>query len=129
MPPDYSKSKLYRLFDDEGYFYYGTTIESLALRKAKHKHDAKGNPTRRVYKRFEGRWDKVQIELVKSCPCRNIDELHLIENEAIRAEKTNPLCLNVKLPIRESYILMKEAEIKKMEPIISPTMETQQQTK
>lgn len=110
MPPDYSKSKLYRLIDDEGYFYLGTTIESLAVRKAKHKYDAKGN-TRKVYKRFEGRWDKVQIELVKSCSCNNIDELHLIETEAIRAEKNNPLCLNVKLPIRETNISMIEKKM------------------
>ena len=99
MPPDYSKSKLYRLFDDEGYFYYGTTTESLAVRKAKHKYDAKKQGGRKVYERFEGRWDKVQIELVKSCPCANSDELHLIENDMIRAERRNPLCLNVALPI------------------------------
>jgi hypothetical protein len=99
MPPNYSKSKLYRLFDDKGFFYYGTTVESLAIRKAKHKYDSKSHTEQKVYKQFNNNWDNVKIELVKSCPCESKEELHTIENDAIRLEKTNPLCLNTTMPL------------------------------
>ena len=96
MPIRYEDAKIYKLYDDEDYFYIGGTCETLASRKAKHRYASKQEKHKgqKVYKRFGERWDKVRIELVKSCPCKNKDELTKLETDVRRAEKNNPLCLN-----------------------------------
>ena len=91
--PNYDQSKIYRLIDDDGFYYYGSTIDTLPNRFSKHKYDAKTRASR-VYKHLTGKgWEKVKIELVEEFKCANKKELVAKEQEYISNNQSDK-CLN-----------------------------------
>ena len=83
--PYYSKGKIYKLWSPQGEeIYIGSTIQSLAVRKAEHKRlDCSSKIL------FE-KYDDVRIELIEEYPCKNKMELNRREGEHIR----NNDCVN-----------------------------------
>lgn len=104
----YSRSSIYKLQCDDGYFYIGSTCNELRVRFANHKRDSIKNAMQPVYTHIAGRWDNVRMILVAPVNCNNKDELRKIENDYIQNELENPLCLNVNkawtgIPRDENY--------------------------
>jgi len=84
--PDYQNAKIYKLWSPQGNeIYIGSTTQSLAVRKAKHK--SKLNCRSRIL--FQ-KYDDVRIELIEEYPCKNRMELNKQEGEHIR----NNDCIN-----------------------------------
>ncbi len=92
--PNYQNGKVYRIFsfetDDE---YYGSTIETLSVRMAKHRYNYK------KYKNGQGgfctafkilEYESARIELVEYFPCNTKEELLQREGFYIR----NNNCVN-----------------------------------
>lgn len=99
MATKYSRGKIYRLVNDiDSDIYIGSTCETLAKRKGKHKREARTNTERRVYKHLnQVGWDNVHIILIEEYPCQNIEQLKARERHWI--EKINPT-LNTYIPLR-----------------------------
>lgn len=90
----YERAKIYKLVCEDGYYYFGSTINELRSRFCGHKQASQKQPYR-VYQHInEIGWDKVRIELVELYPCSNRKELNKKENEYIRRHKSDLLCLN-----------------------------------
>ena len=103
--PDYSKSKIYKLQCNDGYFYIGSTCDELRKRLYYHKQDCKKQHriNTRVYKHINSvNWDNVTIILIEQFNCENKDELRMKENEYIQKELNNELCLNTNRSYRTS---------------------------
>ena len=84
--PNYKNSKIYKLWSPEGDdIYIGSTTESLARRKAKHKSNH--NTSSKIL--FD-KYTDVRIELLEECPCDNKEQLLKKEGEYIR----NNNCVN-----------------------------------
>jgi len=84
--PDYQNAKIYKLWSPQGdEIYIGATTQTLATRKAKHKH--KLNCCSKIL--FE-KYDDVRIELIEEYPCKNKMQLDRREGEHIR----NHNCIN-----------------------------------
>jgi hypothetical protein len=108
MEQMYSRSSIYKLQCDDGYFYIGSTCNDLRVRFANHKRDGLKNPTQPVYNHIAGKWDNVRIILITTVNCNNKDELRRVENDYIQQNLNNPLCLNVNkawtgIPRDENY--------------------------
>jgi len=83
---NYNNAKIYALrsYQTED-IYIGRTCESLSVRMCKHKCDWKNRDKRNYYTAFEIlKYDDCYIELLKQCPCENIEELKQIEGQFIR---------------------------------------------
>jgi hypothetical protein len=92
--PDYSKSKIYKLQCDDGYYYIGSSVNELRFRFATHKRDSKTNSSR-VYQHINTiGWDRVRIVLVEEYSCENKQQLIRKEDEHIRLHKDDTFCLN-----------------------------------
>lgn len=90
----YEKGKIYKLECEDGHFYYGSTIAELRKRLYDHKVASEKQPYR-VYKHINTiGWDKVKIILVENFSCETKKQLNEKENEYIRLNKDNELCLN-----------------------------------
>ena len=89
--PNYQNGKIYKLWSPQGEeIYIGSTIQSLAVRKAEHKRlDCSSKIL------FE-KYDDVRIELIEEYPCKNKMELNKREGEHIR----NNNCVNKVMPGR-----------------------------
>jgi len=84
--PDYEQAKIYKLWSPQGQeIYIGSTTQSLAVRKAKHKHRL--DCCSKIL--FE-KYDDVRIELIEEFPCKNKMELNRREGEIMR----NNNCVN-----------------------------------
>lgn len=83
------------------HYYYGSTTMSLEDRLQGHKSDAIERKSTKAYGKFlEVGLKNLRIELVQKCP--DIEDLKMIENTYIKpVYKTDPLCLNSNLAIRE----------------------------
>jgi predicted GIY-YIG superfamily endonuclease len=93
--PQYSKSKIYKLQCEDGYFYIGSTCNELRFRLANHKASSIERQNTRVYKHInELGWDKVRMVLVEEYCCENKEQLTRKEDEHIRIHKNDPFCLN-----------------------------------
>jgi hypothetical protein len=91
---DYSKSKIYKLECEDGYYYYGATIQTIDARFKGHKQASKKQPYR-VYKHINAiGWDKVKIILVENFPCETRKELIIRESHFITQGKKDEKCLN-----------------------------------
>lgn len=91
---DYSKSKIYKLECEDGYYYYGATIQSIDARFKCHKQASKKQPYR-VYKHINAiGWEKVKIILVENFPCETRKELIIRESHFITQGKKDEKCLN-----------------------------------
>lgn len=91
---DYTKSKIYKLECDDGFFYVGSTTGPLGVRMSGHKRRATLFPERKLYKHIAGRWDSVRLTLVEALSCANREELAKREDTLIQQHLRNPLCLN-----------------------------------
>ena len=90
---DYQNGKIYKLWSPEGIeIYIGSTITSLSLRKAKHKHNSNKCSSKLLFEKY----NDVRIELIENCPCNNKEELLKKEGEHIRSNK----CVNKYIPDR-----------------------------
>jgi hypothetical protein len=93
--PDYSKGKIYKLQCDDGYYYFGSSVNELRYRFANHKEDSK-TKNFQVYQHINTiGWDRVRIVLVEDYPCENKQQLIRKEDEYIRLHKDNTMCLNM----------------------------------
>ena len=74
--PNYSNSKVYKLVNGiDSKIYVGSTTQALCVRLAKHKHDAKHNPSS-VHRHFNTiGWDTVRIILIETVECVNKEQL------------------------------------------------------
>ena len=92
----YKHSKIYKLYGEDGAFYYGSSIEKhLSKRYWCHRTMAQQFPDRRVYKHYNTLgWDKVKIVLVEAFECSGREELRKKENEYIVKSLDDTKCLN-----------------------------------
>jgi len=83
----YTKGKIYVIKNrsDSSKVYVGSTIETLASRKSKHKHDCKKYSTRcNLYKYInDNNWDEWEMTLHEAYPCRNKKELERREYQVM----------------------------------------------
>ena len=90
--PDYQQAKIYKLWcPDNDLVYIGSTVQTLAQRKGKHKQDT-NKQSCRSYLLFES-GSEVKIELIEKFPCDDKMELLKREGEWIRKLK----CVNVQI--------------------------------
>lgn len=88
----YEKSKIYKLECDDGYYYIGSTCDTLKRRFSNHKHSRDSSPKNRYFNNIG--WDKVRITLIEDFPCENKQQLNTRENTIICENKNNQFCLN-----------------------------------
>jgi hypothetical protein len=90
------KGYVYRLNCSDGYFYIGSTINSLRKRLTEHKQCAKKFPERKLYKHLlKVGWHNIGLQSVEEVLYTFRDELYEKEDEYIKKERTNPFCLNI----------------------------------
>jgi hypothetical protein len=89
---NYKNAKIYALRSNQtDDVYIGKTCEALSVRFGKHKNHFKHRDTRPYYTAFELlKYEDCYIELVKECPCENVEQLRQFEGQAIREHK----CVN-----------------------------------
>ena len=88
--PDYQKGKIYKLWSpSKNLVYYGSTIETLAQRLAKHKSSHKNN-LRCCSSILILECEDYKMELVEEYPCNNKQQLEKKEGEYIK----NNYCVN-----------------------------------
>lgn len=111
----YETSKIYKLICSDGYYYYGSTIQSLKDRFQHHKGSSK-KMTSKLYTHIRNiSWENVKIECVEEVSCNNRKELREVENKYILESKNDPLCLNTLrayTPDDEKRIMEKERQIR-----------------
>lgn len=93
----YENSKVYKLIDDKGYYYYGSTCLPLCKRFYQHKSFAKTESTRKIYtvftyERFVN--GELRIVLEKDFKLNSREELLREENVYIERSAKDPMCLN-----------------------------------
>ena len=107
----YSNSKVYKLCDDEGYYYYGSTCLPLHKRLYNHKCKAKEEKYRKVYNIFTSERfnaNEIKIVLVEEFCLKSKEELLREENKYIESSFNNPHCLN-------SISAVRDYELKRLE--------------
>jgi|LakMenE01Jun11ns_1017448.scaffolds.fasta_scaffold9400745_2 hypothetical protein len=108
----YQEGKIYRLIDNNGFFYIGSCCVPLYKRLWNHKAKVNIGQTSRVYNHFRSvGLENMKIVLIEEFPCNNKQELLKRESEIIDEYLNNEKCLNTLLPI-------KEPEQKRLEKII-----------
>ena len=93
----YVNSRVYKLVDNDGFFYYGSTCLPLHKRFYCHKNNSKQGTERKIYKLFtHTRFvnGEIKIVLVKEFQLNSKEELSAKENEYIVESLNDPLCLN-----------------------------------
>ena len=93
----YAEGKIYMLKCTDGFYYYGSTINTLTKRMTDHKKDSKLHADRYVYIHINDiGWDEVKCILVENYPCATKKELNEREDYYInKAQKENDMfCLN-----------------------------------
>ena len=93
----YINSKVYKLVDDDGYYYYGSSCLPLYKRYFKHKKDSKLESNRKIYTVFTyERFCKcdIKIVLVEEFKLENKEQLLREENKYIHMHIHDPFCLN-----------------------------------
>ena len=98
MDANGSKFKVYKLYCDDGHYYYGTTTQHyLSSRMSSHRCDSildkyKSN---KLYSHIHSiGWDRVKIILVDEFPYVSKEDQRRKENEYIVNALDDPLCLN-----------------------------------
>tara|TARA_R110002096_G_scaffold89147_1_gene203159 strand:- start:15 stop:524 length:510 start_codon:yes stop_codon:yes gene_type:complete len=85
--PDYQNGKIYKLWSPEGdEIYIGSTTQSLARRKSRHKSQTDGCKSKILFEKYTD----VRIELLEEVSCDNKEQLAKKEGEYIR----NNHCVN-----------------------------------
>ena len=95
----YENSKVYKLIEpNSGFFYIGSTCDTLSKRFGRHKTTAKTKPDIKVYKCFnEIGWENVKIVLIQELYLENKEQLLRAENDVIEANVHDEKCLNSSL--------------------------------
>jgi len=91
------KGKIYKLYCDDGHYYYGSTIHKyLSARLSIHREDSKNKYLNsKVYKHINSiGWDRVKIILVEEFDYTTRDDMKRRENKYIVESLSDPLCLN-----------------------------------
>ena len=103
MPIDYKNGKIYKMVSPSGLVYVGSTCESLAARKAKHKRCYKywknGNLKQQKitsFQLFDEAPNEIDIVLLESFPCDSKEQLHARERHHIESIQ----CVNKHIPLR-----------------------------
>ena len=97
---DYANAKIYKLEDDEGYFYIGHTCLRLTQRLSYHKQTATQKQSRRVYEHYNKvGWGRVRIVLIcDDLNVANMEQLLREEDGHIKMHINDEKCLNVRRP-------------------------------
>ena len=114
--PDYQKSKIYKLWSpSKNLIYYGSTIETLSQRLAKHKcsHKKYNEDNNNGYctSYLVLNCEDYKMELIEEYPCNNKDQLWKKEGEYIK----NNECVNKVINGRTKIEYAKEYRIKNRE--------------
>ena len=91
----YESGKIYKLQCSDGYYYIGSTIQTLKARFTLHKRKAhqEGSVNNKKFSHInELGWDNVEILLIEDYPCENKRDLEKKEQEFINLNDL--LCLN-----------------------------------
>lgn len=94
----YSNGKIYKLVCSDGYYYIGSTRNTLQLRLLDHKKAARIHPERQLYSHLlQLGWDNVYITLIENYSCSSKKELNKHEDTYIQEAKNkkDKLCLNI----------------------------------
>ena len=97
MTNRYSNSKVYKMYDDEGYFYIGSTCLQLHQRFYHHKVDSLRRPTAKIYQPFtrEKFINKfIKIILIESFVLNSNEELIREKDKFIQQHIHDDKCLN-----------------------------------
>lgn len=96
----YSKSKIYKLQCDDGYYYIGSTTAPLSKRLGGHKTKSKFRLNEKKYQHINTiGWDKVKIVLVSEHCLENKEQLLREEDKHIRECREDPFCLNCRAAV------------------------------
>ena len=100
---NYNQGKIYKLVNEEGLTYYGSTCKQyLSQRLADHNKSIKSNA--KITTQKLGDFTKVKIFLVENYPCNSKDELLSREKHYI----VNNQCVNKQIPTRERTEWLKD---------------------
>lgn len=92
---DFNNALIYKIQCEDGFYYYGSTCNTLNKRLENHRLNARHQPERRVYKHINAiGWDNARIILEERYPCESNMDLVKREDYFIRQNKNDPLCLN-----------------------------------
>ena len=107
----YMNSKIYKLIDDEGYYYWGSCAQpDLRKRYFEHKITSKSCPERKIYKVFtHARFlnDEIRIVLEKCFVLSSKQELLREENKYIESSLEDEKCLNFNRAV-QNYEVVQE---------------------
>ena len=90
------RGTIYKLSDDEGYFYFGSTIQTLSDRFKAHKHNSK-NTNSKLYQHFTYEkfcQNKITIEVIEEVVVENERELRKLEDQYITKYRNDLKLLN-----------------------------------
>jgi len=90
------RGTIYKLSDDEGYFYFGSTIQTLTERFNGHKYESK-KKKRNIYEHFTYEkfcQNKITIEVIEEVVVENLLELRKIESFYIKKYRNDLKLLN-----------------------------------
>ena len=92
----YARSKVYKLIDCNGYYYFGSTCMPLHKRFHDHKGASKIRPNSKIYTIFTTeRFDnEIKIVLIEEFNLKNKEQLNKEENTYIEKHINDPFCLN-----------------------------------
>ena len=91
------RGTIYKLSYDEGYFYFGSTIQTLSDRLSLHKRTSKKHPKSKVYSHFSYEkfsQKKIKIEVFEEVIVEDKNGLHKIENQYITKYRNDLNLLN-----------------------------------
>ena len=103
--PNYQNAMIYKLWSPEGDdIYIGSTSQTLAQRKAKHKSEYQTGKNLTSSKILFEKYTDVRIELIEECPCDKKSKLIAREGHYIRTLD----CVNKRIPDRTKQEYLKE---------------------
>ena len=112
---DYSKGKIYAIYEADQLLYIGSTVQKLSQRMALHRAHSKNQsmPLYRYVNDRADKWDGLYIELVEDFPCKSKNELERREGEYIRNRKPPYNKVIAGRTWKERYEVNREAVIEK----------------
>ena len=108
----YNDSKIYRIYSNDGFYYYGSTYDNVMQRFLKHIDMSKRpeNKNLKLYSYFKKiGWENAKIEIIKNLNINTKNELLEEENKYIQQHINDPFCLNMRI----SYTGLTKAEYNK----------------
>ena len=90
-PNKYNHGRIYKLIDSFGFYYIGSTCNSLSHRLSGHRVDSKRRPNAKIYKQITN-WNDISIVLMVEVNVENKEQLVREEDKYI--DRNDPFCLN-----------------------------------